>query len=132
MSERVQLVVPAGTKAHLVRNGQKLLSWPAGAIVEHDLEAGDAILAEDMLPVPKMTPLEILKAKSTRADQELADTDHDFVRLLDVVVERLIAGNVLRADQLPAQAQAFWQKRKTIRARLAQLNSEIQALADKP
>lgn len=132
MGERVQMIVPEGTRAYLVRKGQKLLSWPTGSIVDHTLEADDEIVNEALKPIPPATALDILKLKATRADQELADTDHDFLRILDVVVERLIAGNVLRTDQLPQAVQTFWSKRKAIRNRIAQLKAEIQALVDKP
>ncbi|HOD84867.1 MAG: hypothetical protein BWX88_05187 [Planctomycetes bacterium ADurb.Bin126] len=132
MAERVQMIVPAGTRAHLVRKGKRLLAWPPGSVVEHDLEEGDQIVTEELRPVPAATPLEILKVKADRADRELAELDASFNRFMDAVLERLIAGNVMRLDQLPAPAQAFWQKRKAVRNRIAQLQAEIQALADKP
>lgn len=132
MSERVNVVVPDGQTATLMRGGKPLLRWPEKSIIDQHLDAGDQIVLSDNKPAPKASPLDVLVAKARQQEMELAATSGPFLSLLDEVLDALVASNVVRPNQLTPGVQGVLQKRKAIRARIAQLNDEIKNLVDKP
>jgi len=117
--------VPDNQKAIMMRKGKALLSWPPKSIIEQDLEEGDQIVYEDLTPAKQSTPIDVLAAKRGFMQRELETSSGLLLLVLDEVLDRLVAGNLLKKADLSEAARATLQRRETLRAQIAQIDKDI-------
>lgn len=59
-----------------------------------------------------------MKDESRKTAQELSQLDADFIRVLEDLIDALVANGTLRLTDLPAEALQKLNQRKSARARL--------------
>jgi len=115
MSNAIDRIVPAGKRLIVRRRGRPLIEFTAGQRARHTLGPDDAVVETDAPTPPSRTPEQI---EDYRARLELQSSDTAMVRVLEDLVDVLVAKDVIRLTDLPADARQRLLRRKAARGKL--------------
>ncbi len=110
---RIEQTVPAGKQGLWLRRGRVLGIFPAGSPVRLALGPDDAFELADPPPGPDPAELEAI-----RAQRELIATDAAMARVIEDLVDVLIAKGVITEADLPDPARQKIDARRQLRQRL--------------
>ncbi len=116
MSNAIDRIVPAGKQLIVQRRGRPLIAFAAGQRARHTLGPDDAVVETDAPTPPSRTPEQI---EDHRARLELEASDRATIRVIDDLVDALIAKDVIRLTDLPADARQRLLRRRAVRGKLS-------------